>query len=61
MKKRLYQVTALAAGTFALSTALRGSELPRLIYDSARTGGTVRATATMAVANIGLANGAAAR
>jgi hypothetical protein len=54
MKKRLYQATALAAGTLALSAVLRGSELPELIYDSARSGGAVWARATLAVGNLGL-------
>lgn len=56
MKKRLYQATALAAGTLALSTVLRGSELPGLLYDSARTGGAIWATATLAVGNLGLSH-----
>ncbi len=53
MKSRLYQVTAVAAGTLALSAAMHNSALPDLIYDSALAGGAVWASATMSVGNLG--------
>lgn len=52
MKTRLYQFTAVAAGTLAISAALHNSAVPDLLYDSALTGGAVWANATMAVGNL---------
>lgn len=53
MKTRLYQFTAVAAGTLAFSAAMHNSAVPDLLVDSALTGGAVWANATMALGNIG--------
>jgi len=52
MKTRLYQFTAVAAGTLAISAALHNPAVSDLVYDSALTGGAVWAHATMAVGNL---------
>lgn len=53
MKARLYQFTAVAAGTLAISAAMHNAAVSDLVYDSALKGGAVWANATMAVGNLG--------
>ncbi|WP_293776122.1 hypothetical protein [uncultured Oxalicibacterium sp.] len=53
MKKRIYQVTALAAGSFLLSAAVRSGEVTELLYDSALSGGSLQAAATISLGNLG--------
>lgn len=53
MKKRIYQVTALAAGSFVLSAAVHSSEVTEVLYDGAMTGGSMLAMATASLGNIG--------
>lgn len=52
MKTRLYQFTAVAASSLAISAAMHNSAVSDLVYDSMLTGGAVWANATMAVSNL---------
>lgn len=53
MKKRIYQVTALAAGSLALSAAVHSGPVQDTLVDGAMTGGAIWASATASLGNIG--------
>ncbi|WP_188394884.1 hypothetical protein [Oxalicibacterium flavum] len=53
MKKRIYQVTALAAGSIALSAAVHSGPLQETLCDSAMAGGAVWASATASLGDLG--------
>lgn len=53
MKKRIYQVTVLAAGSLALSAVVHSGTVQDTIVDSAMTGGAIWASATASLGNIG--------
>ncbi|HTH45559.1 MAG TPA: hypothetical protein VL528_10815 [Oxalicibacterium sp.] len=57
MKPNLYRATAVVAGSLALSAVLHNSAVSDFIVEGALTGGSVWASATASLGNIGQSAG----